>query len=89
MQLPLPSLDSKSKSVLRVLRDRKVASGWEIVKTTGLTPVDLTAAVGSLIANDLVETRGDCLGAEAALECYFNLRPSSSALANMVLSIPA
>jgi hypothetical protein len=81
-----PTLDEPSKRVLRVIRERGVAPGWQVMSEASVSGDDLIKAASTLIDMGLIKTSGGALNPKEIEQAYFNILPSNSRLTEMILS---
>jgi hypothetical protein len=81
-----PTLDDPSKRVLRVLRDRGVAPGWQLMSEASVTGEELINATRTLLDMDLIKASGGCSNPKEIEQAYFNILPSNARLAEAILS---
>jgi hypothetical protein len=80
-----PDLDATAKSVLRVIRERGVAPGWQVMSEASVTDADLVKAASTLIDMGLIKTSGGALNPKEIGSAYFNILPSSARLTEIYL----
>ncbi|MFI5118433.1 MAG: hypothetical protein ACHP8B_17230 [Terriglobales bacterium] len=79
-------MDDTGKRVLRVIRERGVAPGWQVMSEAAVSADDLIKAAGTLIDMGLIKTSGGALNLKEIEQAYFNILPSNARLAEMILS---
>jgi hypothetical protein len=82
----IPKLDDPSKRVLRVIRNRGVAPGWQVLSEAGVTADELRQSADMLIGLKLISTQGNISNSSEIGSAYFNILPSSVDLAEVVLN---
>jgi hypothetical protein len=80
------NLDDTSKRVLRAIRERGVAPGWQVMSEASVTADDLVKAASTLVDMGLIKTSGGALNSKEIEQAYFNILPSNARLTEMILS---
>ncbi len=82
----IPKLDDPSKRVLRVIRNRGVVPGWQILSEAGVTADELLKSADTLIGLKLISAQGTSSNSSEIGSTYFNILPSNDYLAEVVLN---
>jgi hypothetical protein len=82
----IPTVDEPSKSILRLIRDRGVVSGWQILSETGVSGEKLLDAANVFVKFSLISAKGNIYRPDEIGKAYFSLVPSSSSLVDHVLN---
>lgn len=80
-----PKLDEPSVRVLRIIKERGVINGSQLLSETGLKMEDIIPAIGNLAKSDLISIKGSYYNPSDFLNCYFNVRPSNFGLSDFLL----
>ncbi len=80
-------LSDASKTVLRVIVDRGVVSGADLLSLTGMNPEALLEAIDPLLKSEIVGSSGNIYQPQAIYQAFFNLRPASRDLAEGYLNL--
>lgn len=80
------NLDDTGKRVLRAIRERGVAPGWQLMSEASVSADDLVKAASTLIDMGLIKTSGGALNSNEIEKAYFNFLPSNARLSEMILS---
>jgi len=80
-------LSDESKTALRVILDRGVVSGADLLSLTGMAPGTLIAAIDPLLKSELVGSSGNVYQPGDIKRAFFNLRPSARDLAEGYLNL--
>jgi hypothetical protein len=85
----LPTLDEPSRRVLRVMQRSGVAAGWQLMSEASVTPDELSLTAGKLLDMGLISANGNVANSKDIGQVYFNIQPSASQFADMVLNMKA
>ena len=80
-----PNLDDTSRRVLRVIRERGVAPGWQVMSEAPVNTDELITAATTLIDMGLIKASGG-LNQKEIEQVYFNILPSNARLAELILA---
>jgi hypothetical protein len=83
----IPTLDEPGKRVLRVLQHAGVAAGWQLLSEASITPEELSQTAGKLLDMGLISANGSIANPKDIGQVYFNIQPSASQFADMVLNL--
>jgi hypothetical protein len=84
-QMYRPTLEDKEKRVLRVIRQRGVAPGWQVMSEASVNAQELSDAASKLMDIGLIRSSSGSNPKEIE-QAYFNILPSNSQLAEAILS---
>jgi hypothetical protein len=82
----IPTLDDPGKRVLRVIQNSGVAAGWQVMSEASLTPEQLSLSAAKLMDMGLISANGNVSNAKEIGQVYFNIQPSASKIADLVLN---
>jgi hypothetical protein len=80
-------LTDDSKTILRVILDRGVVSGADLLSLTGINPETLIEAIDPLLKSEVVGSSGNVYNPQTIRSAFFNLRPSARDLAEGYLNL--
>lgn len=80
-------LSPESKTVLRVILDRGVVSGADLLSLTKMTPGSVLEALDPLLKSALVGSSGNVYQPGDLNQAFFNLRPAARDLAEGYLNL--
>ncbi len=81
----IPTLDDPGKRLLRVLQRSGVAPGWQIMSEASMNADELAKAAPSLVSMGIISVQGN-LSASSIGSAYFNLQPSGSRMAELMVN---
>jgi hypothetical protein len=81
----IPQLSPGSKRVLQIIKKHGVCKGRQLVSEAELTPEQLIQAIQELMVYELISTTGGAFSVNEISHSYFNVRPSNSSLAELVI----
>jgi len=84
----IPPVSKESKRVLQIIRKHGVCNGRQLRVEAGLDDEKLVSAVGELVNVELISASGGTFSLKEIGHAYFNIRPSNSSLAELVLKSP-
>jgi hypothetical protein len=85
----MPTLDEPGKRVLRVMQHSGVAAGWQLMSEASMNEDQLSQTAGKLISMGLISANGSIANTKEIGQVYFNIQPSASVFADMVLNAPS
>jgi hypothetical protein len=80
-------LSDDSKTALRVILDRGVVSGADLLSLTGMAAGTLMAAIDPLLKSEVVGSSGSVYQSDDIKQAFFNLRPAARDLAEGYLNL--
>ena len=81
----IPQLEPESKRILQLIKEHGVCTGRQLAAEAGMEPVKLVEVIRELVNYDLISASGGIYSANEIGHAYFNIRPSNSSLAELVL----
>jgi hypothetical protein len=82
----IPVVDEAGKRILRVLQRSGVAPGWQLMSEASVTPDVLAQETAKLIDMGLISANNSSSNPKDIGQVYFNIQPSNSRLAEIVLN---
>jgi hypothetical protein len=82
----LPNLDDNSKRALSVIQKLGVVPGFQLMSEASLNGIEMVQAAGNLIKYGFISASGPVSNANEIGSAYFNIRPSSRDLTDVVLN---
>lgn len=85
MYLQIPQLEPDSKRILQLIKQHGVCTGRQLSFEANVAPTRLVEVVNNLVKYDLISASGGIYDPKEISQAYFNIRPSNSSLAELVL----